>query len=200
MKPTMLVWAVLTVALSTAACTSERGADGVASLTSEANQGQVQSAAALSSGVEVEEAFLAFTQCLRDEGLDIEDPTFDADANPHSLSSPGYSSYLAPGATAKQAEEFRAHVQQRDDAYKACDPHLDGIVLAAPDPDENTELEDATLEYTACMRGHGIDMPDPDASGSGGAVFFYEEDSTGEDFEEAHKACKDIFARPASDS
>jgi hypothetical protein len=63
-------------------------------------------------------------------------------------------------------------------------------------PDE-TEFQDAMLEYAQCMRDHGIDMPDPEFDENGGAtqVMGPDGDGTGpdgpsEEFEAADEECR----------
>lgn len=84
---------------------------------------------------------------------------------------------------------------------------------AAADEDETTggdgdgelteaEREDAMLEFTECMREHGVDLPDP-GSGGGGAGEVIIGGPAGRDgdapqadrkaFEEANEACEDIL-------
>ncbi len=59
---------------------------------------------------------------------------------------------------------------------------------------EAVDPEEAMLEYTACMREHGIDIPDP--GGSGGDGFVTEGSSDGLDFsafEQAESECSPIL-------
>ena len=58
--------------------------------------------------------------------------------------------------------------------------------------------EEAMLEYTACMREHGVDMPDPSSSEGGG--FIIESDETSfETVEEAEKECSPILGAAFGD-
>jgi hypothetical protein len=71
-------------------------------------------------------------------------------------------------------------------------------------PDQS-EMQDAMLEYAECMRDHGIDMPDPEFSGDGGGMVIQGGGpdgggSTGggpapdsDEFEAADDACSDIM-------
>jgi hypothetical protein len=63
-----------------------------------------------------------------------------------------------------------------------------------------TSPEDAALAFARCMREHGIDMPDPDASGGPGMVQIggdgtdrAEIDAEMQKFQDAQKACKDLL-------
>ena len=69
-------------------------------------------------------------------------------------------------------------------------------------PNES-EMQDAMLEYAECMRDHGVDMPDPefDGDGGGGMVIQREGPDGGtagggpddEEFEAAQEACGEIM-------
>lgn len=74
-------------------------------------------------------------------------------------------------------------------------------------PDQS-EVQDAMLEYAECMREHGIDMPDPEFDGDGGGMVIQggpgsgEGGSTGgpgggaldsDEFEAADEACSEIM-------
>ncbi len=79
-KRMILLIAVL--ALVAAACGSSGGSDGagVASL-STLDSGGDDSAAGVNAADEIdpEQALLELTQCIRDQGIDIADPTVDAE-------------------------------------------------------------------------------------------------------------------------
>lgn len=134
-----------------------------------------------------EEALLAFTQCLRDNGLDVDDPTVDAEGNLR-LSRPNN----AGEQTQSSREEFRA-------AREACSDRLEGVTLGFQDVDQ-TELEDQLLEFAMCMRENGYeDMPDPDLSnvgtpGQGGGGPFGQLDRDDPAFQAAAEQCQDILA------
>jgi hypothetical protein len=54
--------------------------------------------------------------------------------------------------------------------------------------------EEAMLEFTACMREHGVEMPDPQAGPGGGQVITMERNAMdGEKFEEAQEACEPLM-------
>jgi hypothetical protein len=60
----------------------------------------------------------------------------------------------------------------------------------------DAEREDAMLEFTECMREHGVDMPDPDTGGGDGPVIMRREAGSAadeEEFEEAQEACGSIM-------
>jgi hypothetical protein len=60
------------------------------------------------------------------------------------------------------ADEFEA-------ALADCERFLEGVRSAiADDPELQAEMRERMLEFTECMREHGIDMPDPQFSDDGG--------------------------------
>ena len=63
--------------------------------------------------------------------------------------------------------------------------------------EERQEMQETMLEFAACMREHGVDMPDPDFSG-GGARMQFRAGAGGVDpesptFQKAQEACQDII-------
>ncbi len=100
------------------------------------------------------QAALDYTQCMRDNGVDMADPTFDADGN--------IEGGLAVGGGAggdigvdPRSEEFQA-------AISACSDLLDGLDLGGGrggDFDRST-IEDGLLAYTACLRDEGLSVDD----------------------------------------
>ena len=99
---------------------------------------------------------LDFAACMRDNGVAIEDPTVDADGN------------VRFGGFRGVAQQDGFDPEALDGALVECEEHLDGIALGRGGGDfDRTELEDTMVEYAACMRDNGYDMPDPDFSNSG---------------------------------
>jgi hypothetical protein len=181
-----LLLSVLTFSLIAAACSS--GSDGgeVASLAASAEDELVAPTA--DGEVDRETAFLAFTECLRGEGLDVDDPEVGPDGE---LRLPQPSSFEEGDREAMQA------------ARAACSEHLEGVTLGFRDRD-TTEFQDMLLEYAACMRENDYDMADPDLSafqpgsgqsggGGGGGIFGGLEDRDDPTFIAADEACREIF-------
>ncbi len=139
-----------------------------------------------------EEALLAFTACLRENGIDIEDPTVDADGTLEFRFRGG----ATPGDADFDREAARA-------ARDACADNLEGVTLGFGRGD-NTEFQDMLFEYAACMRDNGYEMPDPDfgnlTPGGGGdepGTFrgpFADIDPDDPDFVTASEACGDILS------
>ncbi len=94
---------------------------------------------------EAEVAMLAFTACLRDEGVDVPDPTVDADGNPRFTQPPDLSEITS---------------DQLNAALDACRDELEQVTIGFIGTDL-TGIEDAMLEYAQCMRANGFDLPDP---------------------------------------
>jgi len=124
--------------------------------------------------------------CLRDNGIDIEDPTVDADGNlqvqpPRGFGSPGFDQDAALAA------------------LDECEDLLEGVSLGFDDPG-NTGLMDTLLAFASCMRDNGYDMDDPDLSsfspGSGdgdGPEPFGDIDPDDPAFISASAVCGDIL-------
>lgn len=181
MRRVLLLPVVL--ALVATACGGSAGADdGVASLDASA----VIDAGATTAAPEPsqEEALLAFTACLRDQGIDVPDPTMDAAGNLR-LARPD----TAPGDPGFDRETFRA-------AREACAEHLQDVTLGFRGEDR-TEIEDQLLEFAACVRDNGYDMPDPDFSAEpgqgGGGGPFGQIDREDPVFQAAQAACADVL-------
>jgi hypothetical protein len=147
---------------------------------------------------EREDAMLEFTECMRDHGVDMPDPSSAGGGGGGDvIISP------APGAGAngdsggngpRMDEEFEA-------ANEACEGILDDAFGDRPQlsPEEQAEMQDNMLAFTECMREHGIDMPDPEFSEDGGGFSVRVDDEGGggggpdpsdPDFEAAQEACQ----------
>lgn len=92
-----------------------------------------------------EEAMLAFTECMRDQGVDMPDPA-------------------PPGQGGGRAVEIK--VDPASDKFEKANAECEPLLEAAMgdmelDPDEEAEMREQMLEFAECMRDHGIDMPDP---------------------------------------
>jgi len=186
-----LALAFVALALVAAACGGS-GGDGVASLEDDTTADPLAAGEEVAGGddqpsegeVDQEQALLDFTQCMRDEGIDIPDPEVDTEGN------------LRPSRPEPGTFE-REDVQA---ARETCSEFLDGVTLGFRDQDR-TEIEDTLLEFAACMRDNGYDMPDPDFStepgagggpGGGGGPFG-ELDPDDPAFQAASEVCQDIF-------
>lgn len=181
MRRTVIAVAALAVLL--AACGGS-DAEGVASL-EESSGPEIAETETIDESFE--ESVLAFSSCMRENGIeDFEDPDFNADG---SLSFRG------------EFRESSADQETVQAAFEACQTHLEGIAFG-PDSIDFTEIEDRLVEFAACMRDNGFDMPDPDfsnfAQGGGGPRGggpFGDDAIDPEDpaFQSALESCEDIF-------
>lgn len=101
----------------------------------------------LAKEVSFEEGVLSFAQCMREEGIDFPDPTFDADGNPN---------FQEFDLASENQEKFEAAFTNCEDILRNALP--DEFDL---DPEVEAALIDASLEFSQCMRDQGIDFPDP---------------------------------------
>ena len=97
-----------------------------------------------SLGQSADEAALEFSQCLRDEGLDVADIGVDADGNIDVRSA---LQNVEPGT-----EGFR-------EAMDACSDILEGVGFGGGRGAiaDNTEIADAMLEFSECIRSEGFE-------------------------------------------
>lgn len=186
-----IVLLIAVLALVAAACggSADDAGSGVASL-STVDGGTDNGATGVNTDDEVdpEQAMLELTQCVRDQGIDIADPTVDADGNPQ-LSRPEFGEGGPP-------EGFR-------EAIQACAGLIEGVTLGRQGQDLSA-LQDTLVEYAACMRTNGYEMDDPDFSnfgqpgegggpGQGGGIFG-DIDREDPDFLSANEQCEDLLA------
>jgi hypothetical protein len=185
-KRLMMIGMVLAFGLLAAACSGSDTDSGVASLETQPEATQNPAAAsddaAADETVSDEEAIFAFAACLRDEGVDVEDPTVDADGN------------LRPPRPRDIEGVDREAIRA---AMDACSEHLENVAFGL-DAEDQTERQDQLLEYASCMRENGFDMPDPDLSalgnpGQGGGGPFGDIDRDDPEFQTAQEACAEIF-------
>jgi hypothetical protein len=182
-----LILLFATIGLVAAACSGNGDPAGVASLD--------DVVAALSppeqpaAEVDSEQAMLDLAACLRENGIDIEDPTVDADGN------------VQFGGLRGAAENSGVDPETARAAMEACVENIEGVSLGRRGDDfDVTAFQDALLEFAACMRSNGYDMPDPDFSGGGGGPGgggggpFGQIDRADPDFIAAEEACSDIMS------
>lgn len=138
-----------------------------------ASDGDTVSVAAGSTSED--EQALAFASCMRDEGVDWPDPTFNADGSIDLLGG------LGPGGGGGNgAGQLFSDQDSLEDAFEVCGPIVEGASFL-PDQSEflNEETQDQLLEFAQCLRDQGLDVDDPDLSalgpgGGGPAALFGE--------------------------
>jgi len=169
--------AVLGVVVLFAAACGPSGSSGVASVSG----GSGKASASPSAKKNQEQLALQFTKCMREQGVNMGDPTVDANGNVR-LQPPA-------GAVPGQAELEKA----RD----ACQQYLQGLQQGFTNQDQ-TQAQDLLLKYARCMRKNGYDMPDPNFSAqgsSGGGPFGGAIDQNDPDFKKANAVCKSNLAQ-----
>lgn len=133
----LLVAAVFVVS----GCGGGKKDPGVASL---GNAAKNSPSASPSASLDPKDAALKFAQCMRQNGIDTPDPKAD-------------------GAMTIKADK-NTDKAKLEKAMKSCQHFMQdsGIGAAAKDP----KFHDALVKYAACMRAHGVNMPDPNADGT----------------------------------
>jgi hypothetical protein len=141
--------------------------------------GSSSGAATPSPGASVEAALLAFSQCMRDQGItDMPDPTVDSEGNVQIQRPPA-------GHGSGAHEAFAA-------ARTKCDKYLRGVTQGVSHGDV-TKTQDQFLRLAQCMRARGVDVPDPDFSEGGhdpGAKFLDAITRSDPTVQEALQACQ----------
>jgi hypothetical protein len=94
-----------------------------------------------------ESMMMAFTECLREQGLDVADPIIDADGNI------GKPAPVSGGEFEKGALEA---------VWEACEEHLEGFTAEEESIDISEQVDQA-VALAACLRDRGYDVADPTA-------------------------------------
>jgi hypothetical protein len=150
-KHMMLIAVVVMSALILTACGSD--SNDVATLkTTENTQVGASSveASALDDAdpaLDNEAMMMAFTQCLRDQGIDVLDPVVDAEGN---VQKP----QLVEGAEWDK--------ETMGPAFEACAEHLEGFTFERKRADVS-EVVDQYVALATCLRDKGYDVDDPTA-------------------------------------
>jgi hypothetical protein len=128
-------------------------------------------------------AALDFAQCMRDEGIDMPDPQFgDGGGVTMRLGGSDGPNPDTPGF---------------EEADEKCREHLEAVEPPELSDEQQQEFQQSALDFARCMRGEGIDMPDPEFEGGGrvrigpgpgGAGPLDRDDPA---FQEAFETCRD---------
>ena len=122
-----------------------------------------------------EEGVLDFAQCMREEGVNFPDPTFDIDGNPQ-----------FDNLEIENEEEFENAFENCEDILRNALPEQFDL-----DPEVEAALVDASLEFSQCMRDQGIDFPDPKPGEFGFFAFRDADiDFTSESVQNAFEICQ----------
>ncbi len=153
---------VAALSLTVAACSSGGSAGAKVATLNDASGVATSTTVA----VNTQEALLAYASCMRDNGIDMPDPTFDADGNPTGggFGGGGNNSGIDPRST-----EFRT-------AQTACSSHLQGLAFGGRRGGnfDRQAIQDNLNKFTACLRDNGLTVDDvsfgrpPGAEGGAG--------------------------------
>jgi hypothetical protein len=149
---TALAPTALALLITLTACGGGSSNSRVVSLAGASSSGG--STASATSRASGEQQALDFINCLRKQGLDVPDPTVNADGT-LSLAPPG------GGATGGQPADRDPAIFQK--AIAACG-NPPASLTGGFNPDQ-PGFQDAALSFAKCMREKGYDVPDPDFSG-----------------------------------
>ena len=163
--------ALFTIVLALSACTiGEEETKGVVSI----DENTVSTT--IFDEVTFEEGVLNFAQCMREEGINFPDPTFDIDGNPQ-----------FDNVDVENDEEFEEAFTNCEDILRNALPEQFDL-----DPEVEAALVDASFEFSQCMREEGIsNFPDPTPGEFGFFAFRDAEiEWTSDDVQEAFEICQ----------
>lgn len=130
--------------------------------------------------VDPEEAFVAYEQCLSENGIDVSGGISDG--------------AVVEGVGDADSSDAESQVFEVDDleAFDECEELLgDAAGDFDLDPEQEAELFDIELAFARCMRENGIDWPDPTGTGSN-VVEIEIGDEDPEVLESAMQACNSV--------
>jgi hypothetical protein len=157
----LLAAALIVPALALAACGEEAGAGNG----TEADRGK-----------ELQEAGLEYAQCMREHGIDMDDPQ------------PGQRGLRLAGPKGVSPQKMEA-------ADGACRKYLEAVEPPELSEAQQKEFKDAALAHARCMRENGIaSFPDPTFDENGGAQIRIDRRSginpESQKFQAAQKECE----------
>ncbi len=126
------------------------------------------------------DAMLAYTKCMREQGIDMPDPQ------------PGQRGIRLTAPEGVTPEEM-------EKAEGTCHEHLDELEGPELTEEQQKEFQEAALAHARCMREHGIDIPDPTFGEDGRAEIRIRRQGDGRSgpdpddpkWKEAEAACRD---------
>jgi hypothetical protein len=128
-----------------------------------------------------DDAALKFARCMRQHGVAFPDPS-------------------GSGPQSVQIKDPRAF----DAADSACARYRPAGPKTKLTPAQQAEFQDKALQFSRCMRSHGVNVPDPQTTGNGGAIKVIHGAGaggrTGPDpsspvFQSAQKACESLLPK-----
>lgn len=165
---------VLALALALSACGGGGESDnGVARL----GNGSAKKGAAAGASQDPDEAMLAYTECMRKNGVDMPDPQSGG--------------FVITPETQDNSRQGRGKFEKAD---KNCRSHLKNLRPPKLSEEEEAEMREAALEHARCMREHGVDIPDPEFGEGGQAAIPLDGLNPNDpDFQAAQKACEETL-------
>ena len=170
--------AALALTMSVTACGSDDDDPSVASLngSGDDDDSSDDDGGEADSEEELEEQALAFSQCMRENGVpDFPDPNVEDGRIEMRVGGPDGEGEIDQDAMEKAMEECEELAPRGGGNFSE---------------EDQQEMQDAFLAYAQCMRDNGYDMPDPDFSGDGG-LFRMEGAPNDPAFKTAQEACED---------
>ncbi|NOX21514.1 MAG: hypothetical protein GXP36_00260 [Actinobacteria bacterium] len=181
----LLIVGFTLVAAACSGSNSDTPADSVVSLQDPSERSESGSG---TSRIDIEEATLEFTRCMRERGIDVPDIRFDASGAP--IIPPELVEDLDLGSDEWQAAEGEcsAIFQQAAALQFTSDPELEAIV------------QDQLRQFSTCMRGEGFkDFPDPNVGNGLPYPLSAFADYSTQAFQDALELCQDSIAFPELD-
>jgi hypothetical protein len=111
------------------------------------------------SPVNTQDALLKYAACMRENGIDMPDPTFDADGNPTG------GGFGRNSGIDRSTTEFQT-------AQKACGDLLQGVQLGGlgRNSADREKIQNSLNDFTACLRDEGLAVDDITFGPPGGAA------------------------------
>jgi hypothetical protein len=185
---------LLALAAFVAACAAAApSSGGVLSLATPSPSGAAS--AAPSESVDPEVAIADFEACMKDHGVDVQisiaqPATGGGGPTTGEFRAPANAGEAQPNTGKGSGPDPKA-LQEADAACRHLLPSgMEGDPNATMDP----EMADKLLDFSKCMRDHGIDFPDPQFQG-GGVMMQMDEsvDPSSDEFQAAQAACGDLL-------
>jgi hypothetical protein len=169
--PLLTVPILAATALLLAGCGGGKAANAVASL----NGSSATTVKKGTSGTD-EQQLLTWVQCMRKNGVNLPDPTVDANGN-LTLRGPGGGPDGPRGGDGQTAQSGQGGASTTDaprpdraafdKARQACGTPPQGA-FGGFNRSNDPAFQDAALKFAQCMRDHGVDVPDPNFNSTNG--------------------------------
>jgi hypothetical protein len=185
---------LLAVAAVASGCGSASSDDGVAALDDESKTTSEDDGSKNAAAEDPQDTALQWAKCMREHGVDVPDPEVEGGRFTVRAGGPGRRLDRVDG------KKFQA-------AQKACGTPFGKSGPPPLSDEERAKLQETMLSFAKCMREHGVDMPDPQFSDTGGGMIFRAGPGPGQGsvnpdsskFREAEKACGEILENALPD-